>query len=152
MGKSLYFMGWNNTTPPGLSDIRLVMFLGFLSCLLASFFFFVLRPSLALKKKKWTKLFNNSFSSYFLFPNQQFEILFLKWEKNVKVSCVLAANVSFFRKITKCKESQIGKQLVVVSSNVMVKLEGHDIKVKGLLEELALCRPESTGAMVDLVT
>lgn len=40
-----------------------------------------------------------------------------------------------------CKESRIGKQPIEVPSNVVITLEGQDMKVKGPLGELALSYP-----------
>lgn len=40
-----------------------------------------------------------------------------------------------------CKESRIGKQPIEVPSNVVITLEGQDMKVKGPLGELALTYP-----------
>ncbi|KAF1896694.1 hypothetical protein Lal_00034393 [Lupinus albus] len=63
-------------------------------------------------------------------------------ERNkLRVSSIPAPRVGFSRKITECKESRIGKQPVVVPSNVTINLEGQDIKVKGPLGELGLTYP-----------
>ena len=67
--------------------------------------------------------------------------VFLGERNKLRVSSVPAANVGFLRKTTECKESRIGKQPVVVPSNVTVKLEGQDIQVKGPLGERALTYP-----------
>ncbi|XP_019449645.1 PREDICTED: 50S ribosomal protein L6, chloroplastic-like [Lupinus angustifolius] len=63
-------------------------------------------------------------------------------ERNkLRVSSAPTPRVGFTRKVTECKESRIGKQPVVVPSNVTINLEGQDIKVKGPLGELGLTYP-----------
>jgi large subunit ribosomal protein L6 len=45
------------------------------------------------------------------------------------------------RKAIECKESRIGKQPIQVPSNVTIKLEGQDLKVKGPWGELSRTYP-----------
>lgn len=40
-----------------------------------------------------------------------------------------------------CKESRIGKQPIAVPSNVTIKMEGQNFKVKGPLGEMAITYP-----------
>lgn len=57
------------------------------------------------------------------------------------VSTVPVTRLGFRRKTVECKESRIGKQPIEVPSNVVITLEGQDMKVKGPLGELALSYP-----------
>lgn len=75
--------------------------------------------------------------SYF----SNFKSVFLGERSKLGVPSVPAARVGFLRKTTECKESRIGKQPVVIPSNVTIKLEGQDIQVKGPLGELSLTYP-----------
>ncbi|TKY45177.1 50S ribosomal protein L6 [Spatholobus suberectus] len=67
--------------------------------------------------------------------------VFVGETSKLRVPSVPGAHVGFIRKTVECKESRIGKQPIVVPSNVTVKLEGQDIQVKGPLGELALTYP-----------
>lgn len=63
-------------------------------------------------------------------------------ERNgICVSTVPVTRLGFRRKTVECKESRIGKQPIEVPSNVVITLEGQDMKVKGPLGELALSYP-----------
>lgn len=63
-------------------------------------------------------------------------------ERNIiHVSSVPVNQVGFPRKNVVCKESRIGKQPIQVPSNVMLTLEGQDLKVKGPLGELSQTYP-----------
>ncbi|XP_021907475.1 50S ribosomal protein L6, chloroplastic [Carica papaya] len=67
--------------------------------------------------------------------------MFLGNSKGIHISGVPVTRVGFSRKIVECKESRIGKQLIVVPANVTLTLEGQDLKVKGPLGELSLTYP-----------
>ncbi|XP_057759019.1 50S ribosomal protein L6, chloroplastic [Arachis stenosperma] len=62
-------------------------------------------------------------------------------QNKLRVSTLTARNVGFRKMTTECKESRIGKQPIEVPSNVTIKLEGKDIRVKGPLGELGLTYP-----------
>ncbi|XVF12026.1 hypothetical protein REPUB_Repub08aG0079200 [Reevesia pubescens] len=63
---------------------------------------------------------------------------FLGEKNGICVSSIPITCVGLVRKVVKCKESRIRKQPIQVPSNVTIKLEGQDLKVKGPLEELEL--------------
>ncbi|XVE92041.1 hypothetical protein REPUB_Repub01dG0063100 [Reevesia pubescens] len=63
---------------------------------------------------------------------------FLGEKNGICVSSIPITRVGLVRKAIKCKESRIRKQPIQVPSNVTIKLEGQDLKVKGPLEELEL--------------
>ncbi|XP_057527801.1 50S ribosomal protein L6, chloroplastic [Amaranthus tricolor] len=50
--------------------------------------------------------------------------------------------VGFWRTEIECKESRIGKQPIVVPTNVAVTMAGQDLKVKGPLGELSITYPK----------
>ena len=65
------------------------------------------------------------------------------------MSSVPVTRVGFLRKIVECKESRIGKQPIVVPSNVTIALEGQDLKVKGPLGELSRTYPREVRVQRD---
>ncbi|KVH93138.1 50S ribosomal protein L6, chloroplastic [Cynara cardunculus var. scolymus] len=73
--------------------------------------------------------------------NSQIGSAFLGERHGICVSTVPVTRLGFRRKIVECKESRIGKQPIEVPSNVVITLEGQDMKVKGPLGELALSYP-----------
>ncbi|KAE9621039.1 putative ribosomal protein L6 [Lupinus albus] len=81
----------------------------------------------------------SSLTSSFQFSNLKSG--FFGERNELRVTSVPVPCVGFSRKTIECKESRIGKQPVVVPSNVTINLEGQDIKVKGPLGELGLTYP-----------
>ncbi|CAI9286577.1 unnamed protein product [Lactuca saligna] len=75
------------------------------------------------------------------FSTSQLGSTFLGERNGICVSSVPVSHLSFRRKTVECKESRIGKQPIEVPSNVVITLEGQDMKVKGPLGELALSYP-----------
>ncbi|KAL8189206.1 hypothetical protein R6Q57_028772 [Mikania cordata] len=66
---------------------------------------------------------------------------FLGKRNGICLSTVPVTHFGFRRGTVECKESRIGKQPIEVPSNVVITLEGQDMKVKGPLGELALSYP-----------
>ncbi|XP_073286523.1 large ribosomal subunit protein uL6c [Primulina huaijiensis] len=66
---------------------------------------------------------------------------FLGEANRIPVSGISVSRVLVVRKTLECKESRIGKQPIVVPSNVNLTMEGQDLKVNGPLGELALTYP-----------
>ncbi|KAH9617182.1 hypothetical protein KSS87_012397 [Heliosperma pusillum] len=50
-------------------------------------------------------------------------------------------HIGFRRKDVECKESRIGKQPIVVPSNVAITMDGQDLNVKGPLGQLSITYP-----------
>nr|XP_043624769.1 50S ribosomal protein L6, chloroplastic [Erigeron canadensis] len=75
------------------------------------------------------------------FHTSQLGSAFLGEKNGICVSTVPVTRLGFRRKTVECKESRIGKQPIEVPSNVVITLEGQDMKVKGPLGELALSYP-----------
>ncbi|KAH6800663.1 Ribosomal protein L6 family [Perilla frutescens var. hirtella] len=72
----------------------------------------------------------------------------------IRVPEVSASRVAVVRKIVECKESRIGKQPIVIPSNVTLTMDGQYFKAKGPLGELDLTYPreikvdkEESGAL-----
>ncbi|XP_019413897.1 PREDICTED: 50S ribosomal protein L6, chloroplastic-like [Lupinus angustifolius] len=81
----------------------------------------------------------SSLTSSFQFSNLKSG--FFGERNELRATSVPVPFVGFSRKTIECKESRIGKQPVLVPSNVTITLEGQDLKVKGPLGELGLTYP-----------
>jgi len=80
-----------------------------------------------------------NFSLLWCFSNLR--SVFLGERNRICVPSVPVTRIGFLRKAIECKESRIGKQPIQVPSNVTIKLEGQDLKVKGPLGELSRTYP-----------
>ncbi|KAJ6873783.1 50S ribosomal protein L6 [Populus alba x Populus x berolinensis] len=75
------------------------------------------------------------------FQTSNLRSVFLGERNRICVPSVPVTRIGFLRKTIECKESRIGKQPIQVPSNVTIKLEGQDLKVKGPLGELSRTYP-----------
>ncbi|KAG6750062.1 hypothetical protein POPTR_014G153000v4 [Populus trichocarpa] len=75
------------------------------------------------------------------FQTSNLRSVFLGERNRICVPSVPVTRIGFLRKAIECKESRIGKQPIQVPSNVTIKLEGQDLKVKGPLGELSRTYP-----------
>ncbi|KAL9384778.1 hypothetical protein Peur_021788 [Populus x canadensis] len=75
------------------------------------------------------------------FQTSNLRSVFLGERNRICVPGVPVTRNGFLRKAIECKESRIGKQPIQVPSNVTIKLEGQDLKVKGPLGELSRTYP-----------
>uniref|UniRef100_A0A6M2FAI0 Large ribosomal subunit protein uL6c n=1 Tax=Populus davidiana TaxID=266767 RepID=A0A6M2FAI0_9ROSI len=75
------------------------------------------------------------------FQTSNLRSVFLGERNRICVPSVPVTRIGFLRKAIECKESRIGKQPIQVPSNVTIKLDGQDLKVKGPLGELSRTYP-----------
>lgn len=95
-----------------------------------------------------------SFTCVFRFECSYLRCSFLGEANKIRVPGGSAPRVAVVRRTVECKESRIGKQPILVPSNVTLTMDGQYLKAKGPLGELDLTYPreivldkEESGAL-----